>query len=93
MSTKVKIRDTRLTSSENNPCLKEHYLSLKCLDDNQYDHDACLWYFENYKNCKGFWNDVMHDRRSKGITPILPPVEEREKMKEEYMKNFNAPKK
>lgn len=34
---------------------QEHLLSLKCLDSNQKDRDACDVYFENYKVCKKFW--------------------------------------
>lgn len=34
---------------------QEHNLSLKCLNDNNYKHDACEAHFENYKQCKAFW--------------------------------------
>lgn len=34
---------------------KEHLLSLKCLDSNQEERQACEVYFINYKNCKEFW--------------------------------------
>ncbi|XP_046738585.1 coiled-coil-helix-coiled-coil-helix domain-containing protein 7 [Diprion similis] len=86
-----KKRLSRLDSEENNPCLKEHHLSLKCLNDNNADHDACSLHFINYKNCKDFWYQVTRERRRHGVTPYLPPPAERLKIKEDYFK-ANSPK-
>ncbi|KAL6258768.1 hypothetical protein P5V15_010716 [Pogonomyrmex californicus] len=68
-----------------NPCYKEHLLSLKCLEANQKEHNECELYFQNYKNCRNFWASVQSERRSKGIKPYLPPLEERIKIKAKYL--------
>lgn len=68
-----------------NPCLKEHNLSYKCLDNNNFDQDSCKLYFENYKQCQIFWKTVMVDRRVNNIKPHLPLPEDREKIKAEYL--------
>ena len=34
------------------PCVQEAKASYKCMDDNNYDRDACLEYFKSYKECK-----------------------------------------
>ncbi|KPJ08960.1 Coiled-coil-helix-coiled-coil-helix domain-containing protein 7 [Papilio machaon] len=69
-----------------NPCLKEQNQSYECLNKNGYNQEKCEAYFDNYNTCKKFWNQVSKDRRAKGIKPHLPDVEEREKVKEEYIK-------
>ncbi|CAG7728048.1 unnamed protein product [Allacma fusca] len=71
-----------------NPCEKEQKLSYKCLADNNYDRDKCLIMFENYRNCREFWNKVERDRKRKGITPRLPWPEDREQVKQEYLKEW-----
>ncbi|KFM80435.1 Coiled-coil-helix-coiled-coil-helix domain-containing protein 7, partial [Stegodyphus mimosarum] len=76
---------------ETNACYKEHTLSLACLDEFYYSREKCDHYFQNYKNCKAFWSFVYSERRRKGITPYLPPVEERVKVKEEYLPYFKPP--
>ncbi|KAJ3649141.1 hypothetical protein Zmor_020899 [Zophobas morio] len=68
-----------------NPCLKEQEQTYKCFHENNFDKDACQLHIENYKTCKAFWNSVRSDRRRKGIYPLLPPVEEREHIKKEYL--------
>ncbi|KAG8315052.1 Coiled-coil-helix-coiled-coil-helix domain-containing protein 7 [Homalodisca vitripennis] len=75
---------TNMNLEENNPCLKEHRASLKCLDKNGYDKDACGNYFANYRACMGFWNRVRAERRQRGIKPELPPVTEREAIRREH---------
>ncbi|CAG9792804.1 unnamed protein product [Diatraea saccharalis] len=70
-----------------NPCLKEQEQSYQCLNKNNFDHSKCENYFDNYNICKKFWGKVYSDRRSKGLTPYMPDVEDREKIKEEYIKN------
>ncbi|XP_072745776.1 coiled-coil-helix-coiled-coil-helix domain-containing protein 7 [Anoplolepis gracilipes] len=68
-----------------NPCYKEHLLSLKCLDSNQKEREACEVYFVNYRNCKEFWTNVQFERKSKGIKPYMPPLEERKKIKADFL--------
>ncbi|KAK2586067.1 hypothetical protein KPH14_008359 [Odynerus spinipes] len=84
---KMKEHKLKRDQAINNPCLKEHDLSLQCLNDNNYIPDACTDYFENYRTCKHFWQRVTADRKSKNIKPFLPPVEERIKIKNEYLKS------
>ncbi|XP_037028190.1 coiled-coil-helix-coiled-coil-helix domain-containing protein 7 [Bradysia coprophila] len=73
-------------AEKNNPCLKEQNMTYQCLNKNNYDREVCEPYFVNYNNCKDFWGSVSLARRRKGITPHLPDVEDRPKIKEEYMK-------
>ncbi|XP_044745521.1 coiled-coil-helix-coiled-coil-helix domain-containing protein 7 [Coccinella septempunctata] len=73
----------------NNPCLKEHELTDKCFHKNNFDYEKCALQIENYKVCKSFWHSVQMERRSKGIKPYLPPVEERDRIKEEYFEKLN----
>ncbi|KAF7268604.1 hypothetical protein GWI33_018294 [Rhynchophorus ferrugineus] len=72
-----------------NPCLKEQNLTYKCYDRNNYDREKCFFEIENYKACKKFWGEVSSFRRRQGIKPLLPPVEEREKIREEYLTKKN----
>ncbi|XP_008544557.1 coiled-coil-helix-coiled-coil-helix domain-containing protein 7 [Microplitis demolitor] len=89
MPTGKQIQDSRLESPENNPCLKEHRLSLKCIADNyENKNEACAVYFDNYKACKKFWNNVYSDRKRRGVEPYLPPPDEREKIKSDYLSKF-----
>ncbi|XP_012542755.1 coiled-coil-helix-coiled-coil-helix domain-containing protein 7 [Monomorium pharaonis] len=78
-------RTLRHNQETDNPCYKEHLLSLKCLDSNQADRNLCEPYFLNYKNCRNFWTSIKTDRKSKGIKPHLPPPEERAKIKAEFL--------
>lgn len=73
-------------AEKNNPCLREQELSYKCLDRNNFDREKCEVYFANYKNCRAFWDKVKTERRRAGLHPILPEVEDRPKIKEEYFK-------
>ncbi|CAH1404968.1 unnamed protein product [Nezara viridula] len=82
----MKKHNWQLNNLENNPCFQEQNLSLKCIDDNNYDLDKCQLFFENYKNCKKFWNEVRRNRRFNGLTPALPPYAERIKIKEKFLK-------
>ncbi|XP_011137414.1 uncharacterized protein LOC105181976 isoform X3 [Harpegnathos saltator] len=54
---------------KNNPCYKEQILSLKCLDSHQNDRNAT----------------VQRERKLKKIEPYLPPIEERAKIKADYL--------
>ncbi|XP_014666542.1 PREDICTED: cytochrome c oxidase-assembly factor COX23, mitochondrial-like [Priapulus caudatus] len=69
----------------NNPCYLEQKLTYKCLNNKNFDQEACNNYFVNYNNCKAFWNSVRIDRKRKGIQPNLPLPEDREQIKAEYM--------
>lgn len=77
-------RGSDLNNLYNNPCLKEHKMSLDCLDRNGYKHDKCGLQFANYKACREFWNRVQAERRRQGIYPYLPYPEDREKIQAEY---------
>ncbi|XP_076624017.1 coiled-coil-helix-coiled-coil-helix domain-containing protein 7 [Colletes latitarsis] len=79
------VNELRQNQELNNPCLKEHNLSLKCLDINDYKHEKCEMYFANYKVCKAFWRQVRIDRKQRGIIPHLPLPEDRDKVKTEYL--------
>ncbi|KYQ51968.1 Coiled-coil-helix-coiled-coil-helix domain-containing protein 7 [Trachymyrmex zeteki] len=76
----------RRNQETDNPCYKEHLMSLKCLNSNpDKTENPCELYFINYKNCKDFWASVRRERRSKGIKPYLPPPEERAKIKTDFL--------
>ncbi|XP_076180135.1 coiled-coil-helix-coiled-coil-helix domain-containing protein 7 isoform X3 [Ptiloglossa arizonensis] len=49
------VNDLQHNQAISNPCLKEHNLSLMCLDKNDYKPENCEVYFQNYNNCKKFW--------------------------------------
>lgn len=74
---------SKSNKEETHPCLKEHKASLKCLEEKD---GSCQRYFDNYNACMGFWNKVKSMRRRSGITPELPPVEERKAIIKEYYK-------
>ncbi|GFG31142.1 hypothetical protein Cfor_08619 [Coptotermes formosanus] len=76
----------------NNPCIKENDMVFQCLENNNYQHEKCTAYFENYKFCKHFWGKVRSDRRREGKVPYLPPPEEREKIRAEYVSSKNSGK-
>ncbi|CAG9799212.1 unnamed protein product [Chironomus riparius] len=69
-----------------NPCFNEQNISYKCLSENNYDKQKCEIYFANYTECMKFWTKVKFDRRRLGIIPEVPPIEERESIKNDYMK-------
>ena len=74
-----KPQDASQVTKEKDPCWLEKSLSLKCLDVNQYDKSLCISEFENYKNCKGFWNSVSWSRKKNGLYPLIPESEEERK--------------
>lgn len=69
---------------EGDPCFKERQMSLKCMDENDYDRDKCFKQFENFKSCNGFWLEVMKQRRRDRIKPVVPPIEERDQIRKEF---------
>ena len=68
------------------PCFKERQMSLRCMDSNHYDKDECAREFENFKNCKGFWTEIIKIRRRDGILPDIPPPEERDDIRRAHFK-------
>ncbi|XP_064617164.1 coiled-coil-helix-coiled-coil-helix domain-containing protein 7-like [Liolophura sinensis] len=69
---------SRLADEEKNPCLHEQEISYRCLSENDYDRDKCEMAFQNYQNCRAFWNLIMKERKRNGISPALPPLSERD---------------
>ncbi|KAL0812081.1 hypothetical protein ABMA28_009467 [Loxostege sticticalis] len=57
-----------------NPCIKEQEQSYQCLNKNGFDHAKCE-------------GKVYQDRKSKGLQPYMPNVDDRERIKEEYKKS------
>ncbi|XP_063585148.1 uncharacterized protein LOC134762546 [Penaeus indicus] len=80
-----RMTDTNTLHEENNPCIKEYNLSMKCLYEKVMNRESCGLYFDNYRICKTFWTRIIRDRRRRGIIPVVPPVSEREKVKKEYL--------
>jgi len=76
---------------EKDPCFMESKASMKCLNDFNFDRSQCQEYFANYKACKKFWSDVTLGRKRKGISPHLPPHEERQAIKERYIQTGKIP--
>ncbi|XP_063983279.1 coiled-coil-helix-coiled-coil-helix domain-containing protein 7 [Diachasmimorpha longicaudata] len=82
---KSELEAARQLTILNNPCFEESEKTRKCLEKNNYDRDSCSPYFENFNQCKKFWNEVKWSRRAKGIQPELPHPDERPKIRAEYM--------
>jgi len=78
-------------SIEKDPCSVEGKASLKCLNDNNYNRSMCQQAFDNYKACKKFWGSVSLNRSRAGIKPVLPPVDERDAIKREYVRTGKIP--
>jgi len=76
---------------EKDPCFMESKASMKCLQDFNFDRSRCGDYFDNYKACKQFWGAVHTARKRKGISPHLPPLEERQAIKERYIQTGKIP--
>ncbi|CAB0035700.1 unnamed protein product [Trichogramma brassicae] len=77
----------RYGQESDNPCLKEKQLSFDCMARcNQQNYEKeCEVFFVNYKNCRNFWSSVEKQRKWQGIEPNMPPPEEREKIRSEFM--------
>ena len=74
------------------PCWKESKKSMKCLDDNDYIKGKCQREFENYNNCKAFWNTIYWARKRAGKYPLLPESEEeRDLFKQKYKETGKIP--
>jgi len=89
--TNFKKEDFQTARKRKDPCWRERELSLGCLTENSAEQEKCKDYFVNVKNCMKFWSKVTMDRRMKGIHPELPPLEEREKVRAEYINEWKIP--
>ncbi|KAK2185849.1 hypothetical protein NP493_221g02032 [Ridgeia piscesae] len=83
-------RGTRMSDEMKNPCKKESELAMKCMHDSNFTKDDCSLYFQNYRNCMGFWQGISRERRRLGIKPHMPPPEEREQIKREQFDRASA---
>lgn len=68
----------KLRDQDINPCLEETQASHKCMEHYNYDRNMCGAYFQNYKNCRKFWHNVMVQRRRDGVKPEMPTAAERQ---------------
>ncbi|KAK3763565.1 hypothetical protein RRG08_056989 [Elysia crispata] len=68
-----------------NPCVKEHQMTMQCLEETGYDRAQCDKFYENYRNCKKFWSWITAERKRKGIKPYLPDPDDRDAVKQEYI--------
>ena len=65
---------------------------MKCLDENDYIKGKCQKEFENYNNCKAFWNSIYWARKRAGKFPLLPESEEeRDLYKQKYRETGKIP--
>lgn len=48
------------------PCENARKESMKCLDVNNYNRDACSEFFKSYRECKRRWLDQRRDDRRAG---------------------------
>lgn len=62
----------RWTDKRRNPCTEESKASFKCMDDNNYNRNACMEYFHAYRRCKTAWNERKAERRRNGLPPNDP---------------------
>lgn len=69
---------------EKNPCYWESQMTLQCLQKRYKEKGDCEIFGENVKNCKKFWTWVIKDRKKKGLTPVVPPIEDKEQVYKEY---------
>ncbi|XP_069007297.1 coiled-coil-helix-coiled-coil-helix domain-containing protein 7 [Embiotoca jacksoni] len=70
----------KVRNQDMNPCIEESDASQKCLDAYNYDKSRCFAFFQQYKNCRKFWHNIMVQRRRAGVSPDMPPAEERLQM-------------
>ncbi|KAF9453525.1 hypothetical protein P691DRAFT_771298 [Macrolepiota fuliginosa MF-IS2] len=55
-----------VTSQFIDPCSEASKASMDCLNRNDYDRDACLDYFQAYRDCKKAWIQQRKDDRRAG---------------------------
>ncbi|KFD56061.1 hypothetical protein M514_03185 [Trichuris suis] len=80
-------RRTLRRNLPDNPCAKEAEISSNCLMRTGGDRAQCQLEFRNYNLCRSFWDQVMKERRSKGVTPFLPPPVERAEILEKHFQS------
>lgn len=49
------------------PCDVARKESMKCLDKNNYNREACSDFFRNYRECKKTWLDQRREDRRNGL--------------------------
>lgn len=70
----------KVRNQDINPCIEESDASQKCLNAYNYDKSMCSAYFQNYKNCRKYWHNIMLQRRRNGVTPDMPTAAERQEL-------------
>ncbi|CAL9687274.1 unnamed protein product [Knipowitschia caucasica] len=70
----------KLRNEDINPCLAETDASRMCMDYHNYERERCAAYFQNYKNCRKYWHNIMIQRRRDGVKPDMPTAAERQEM-------------
>ncbi|CAL1714683.1 unnamed protein product [Somion occarium] len=55
--------------TSSNPCKGASKASMSCLDRNDYNRDACLEYFQAYRDCKKAWIEQRKADRRAGRAP------------------------
>ncbi|KAK7030722.1 hypothetical protein R3P38DRAFT_2930147 [Favolaschia claudopus] len=50
------------------PCEAASKASLKCMEQNDFDRNACMDYFHAYRECKAAWIERRKDDRRNGRT-------------------------
>ncbi|KAF9005921.1 cysteine alpha-hairpin motif superfamily, partial [Cyathus striatus] len=48
------------------PCAEASKASMDCLNRNNYDRDACLDFFQAYRDCKNAWIQRRNEDRRAG---------------------------
>ena len=87
-----KAQEACRVTHQKDPCWRESKISMKCIEDNNYDKSMCQVEFENYKTCKGFWTSVSWARRREGKYPLIPETEEeRTAFKRKYKETGKIP--
>ena len=76
----------------NNLCFEESRYSLECLNSSNNNHVLCEDEISNYKNCKTFWFEINNFRHKHQIKPFVPDVEERERIKNNFLQNKDLKK-
>ncbi|KII87449.1 hypothetical protein PLICRDRAFT_255655 [Plicaturopsis crispa FD-325 SS-3] len=55
----------RVNTKYTDPCRDAANASMKCMDDNSYDRESCLEFFQVYRDCKRTWiNQRKTDRQA-----------------------------
>nr|CUU98115.1 hypothetical transcript [Hymenolepis microstoma] len=68
-----------MSAARDDPCAEPKELAEKCLDKFSVFKN-CRTYVINLQLCREFWAKVKKERREQGIEPILPSIEERERI-------------